>query len=109
LAHSLDRRFPDTPAQLMQLFRSPRAGELVIAAEPGADLRLEWEIPEHQSGHGSLTHDHMRCLVAADRALVGPVRTVDIFPLMMQHLGYEVPEGIDGIAPQIDTEKQEVA
>jgi hypothetical protein len=106
---SLERRFPDAPAQLLQLFRSPRAGELVIAAEPGADLRLEWEIPEHQSGHGSLTNDHMRCLVAADRPLVGPMRTVDIFPLVLRHLGYVVPEGIDGITPQIDAQRQEVA
>jgi hypothetical protein len=109
LEQSLDRAYPDAPAQLTQLFRSPRTGELAVVAEPGVDLRLEWEIPEHKSGHGSLTYDHMRCLVAADRPLLGPVRTVDIFPLVLQHLGYEIPAGIDGVTPRIESEKREVA
>ena len=95
LAQSLERPYPDAATQLVQLFRSPRTGELAVIAEPHADLRLEWEIPEHHSGHGSLTYDHMRCLVAADRPLVGPMRTVDVFPLIVEHLGYQVPLGID--------------
>jgi hypothetical protein len=109
LNHSLDRRFPDAPTQILQLFRSQRTGELALVAEPRADLRLEWEIPEHRSGHGSLTPDHMRCLVAANRPLTGPVRTVDVFPLLLEHLGYEVPAGIDGIAPRLATAEREVA
>jgi hypothetical protein len=109
LSLSLDRRYPDAAAQLLQLFRSSRTGELVVVAEPGADLRLEWEIPEHKSGHGSLTHEHMRCLVAADRPLEGPIRTVDVFPLMLEHLGIQVPEGIDGVVPRLQSEKLEVA
>ncbi|MBI4500561.1 MAG: alkaline phosphatase family protein [Gemmatimonadetes bacterium] len=109
LAHSLDRPYPDAATQLMQLFRSPRTGELAVVAEPGADLRLEWEIPEHRSGHGSLTYDHMRCLLAADRPLAGPMRTVDVFPLVVEHLGYEVPAGIDGVSPRFLSDAREVA
>jgi hypothetical protein len=109
LNHSLDRRFPDAPTQILQLFRSQRTGELALVAEHGADLRLEWEIPEHRSGHGSLTPDHMRCLFASNRPIMGPVRTVDVFPLLLEHLGYEVPAGIDGITPQVATAEREVA
>jgi hypothetical protein len=98
LARSIASRFPDAPVQLSQLFRSRRAGDLVAIAAEGHDLRLKWEVPEHRSGHGSLTHDHMRCLVAASRQLPGIVRTVDVFPLILQHLGVAVPDGIDGEA-----------
>lgn len=96
---SASGRYPDAPAQLLQLFRSPRAGDLAVIAELGTDLRLDWEIPEHRSGHGSLIGEHMRCLVAANVQLVDPVRTVDLFPLILDHLGLPIPEGIDGILP----------
>ena len=71
----------------------------MLAASPGADLRGRWEIPEHRSGHGSLVADHMRCVIAANRPLSGPLRTVDIFPLILRHLGHAVPDGIDGVVP----------
>ena len=97
LAASYDGPYPDAPAQLHQIFRSSRTGDLVLAAAPGTDLRYKWEIPEHRSGHGSLIADHMRCVVALNRPTTGPLRTVDIFALVLQHLGYEIPSGIDGV------------
>ncbi len=96
LTESLEGPYPDAPAQLLQLFRSRRAGDLVVAAQAGSDLRLDWEIPEHRSGHGSLVAEHMRCVVAINRRVPGPLRTVDVFPLMVRHLGYATPDGIDG-------------
>jgi hypothetical protein len=51
----------------------------------------------------------MRCLLATDRPLAGPMRTVDVFPLMVEHLGFEVPAGIDGVSPRFLTDKREVA
>ncbi len=99
LEATLDGPFPDAPVQLLQLFRSARSGDLVLAAAPGADLRAHWEIPEHRSGHGSLIAEHMRCVVAANRPLAGPVRTVDLFPWILGHLGHAVPDGIDGAMP----------
>jgi hypothetical protein len=96
---TIDARFPDAPTQLRQLFRSHRAGDLVVIAEEGADLRLDWEIPEHRSGHGSLHRDHMRCLLASNVRLAGPLRTADLFPLMLDHLGVAVPKGIDAKPP----------
>lgn len=99
LERTLDSPYPDAPAQLAQLFRSPRTGDLVVIAEVGWDLRRDWEIPEHRSGHGSLTAGHMRCLVASSRPLAGPLRTVDTFPLVLDHLAIAVPAGIDGVLP----------
>jgi hypothetical protein len=99
LRRTLDSPYPDAPTQLLQLLHSARTGDLTVIAEPGTDLRLDWEIPEHRSGHGSLFAEHMRCLVAANRPLRGPVRTVDLFPMVLEHLGIAVPEGIDGVTP----------
>jgi len=99
LAVSFDGPYPDAPTQLLQLLRSRRSGDLTVIAGPGTDLRARWEIPAHRSGHGSLHADHMRCLAAANRRWTGPIRTVDLFPVILEHLGLEVPRGIDGVAP----------
>jgi hypothetical protein len=97
LRASIDGSHPDGPVQLAQLFESNRTGDLVVSASAGADLRSEWEFPEHLAGHGSLRAVHMRCLMAINKPVVGPMRTVDAFPLVLDHLGYPVPESIDGV------------
>jgi hypothetical protein len=99
LRASYDGNFPDAPMQLLQLFRTRRTGDLVVVAAPGADLRHAWEIPEHRAGHGSLHGEHMRCLVAANRSWQGPLRTTDLFPVILDHLGHEPLPGIDGRLP----------
>ncbi len=96
-AESISGRFPDSPTQLLQLFRSSRAGDIVISATEEADLRQDWEVPEHRCGHGGLTHEHMRCVIAMNRPAEGPMRSVDVFPLIMKHLGHEPPTSIDGV------------
>lgn len=92
---TVNARFPDAPSQLLQIFRSPRAGDLIVMGAEGADLRERWEIPAHRSGHGSLIREHMRCLAAANVPLPAPLRTVDLFPLMLQYLNRPNPEGTD--------------
>jgi arylsulfatase A-like enzyme len=78
---------------------SPRSGDVVLAAERGADLRRDWEMPEHRSGHGSLIADHMLVPLAASVPLPdAPVRTVDLMPTMLEALGVQIPEGLDGVA-----------
>jgi hypothetical protein len=96
LAYSMDCRFPDAPAQLLQLFRSDRTGDLVLSATEHADLRDDWEFPEHRAGHGGLTREHMRCVVAINRPLKGPKRSADVFGVILNHLGHAEPSGIDG-------------
>ena len=72
----------------------------MLSAAPGCDLRKDWEIPEHKSGHGGLCAEHMHCLVALNKPMQGPLRTVDIFPIVLKHLGCEVLSNIDGVAPR---------
>jgi hypothetical protein len=100
---SFDGPYPDAPMQLLQLLRSRRSGDLTVIASPGTDLRGQWEIPEHRSGHGSLHAEHMHCLVAANRRWNGPIRTVDLFPAILEHLGVPTPLGIDGTMPRPQT------
>jgi hypothetical protein len=78
------------------LFGSHRTGDLIVSAEPGTDLRLDWEFPEHKAGHGSLAADQMLCLAAINRPVAGPMRAVDTFPMILEHLGHDIPDGIDG-------------
>jgi hypothetical protein len=100
LARSRNTDVPDAPRQLLQLFQSARAGDLVLAAGPDADFRGPWEIPEHRAGHGSLISEHMEVPIAASVPLPdSPIRTVDLMPTMLEHLGVAVPQAIalDGI------------
>lgn len=48
------------------------------------------------SGHGGQTHDRMRCVIAANRVIEGPMRSTDALPVILSHLGYAIPDGIDG-------------
>jgi len=96
LSISLNSPHPDGPVQLLQLFETERTGDLVVSASPGWDLRSKWELPEHKGGHGSLHAEHMSCLAAVNRPVHGPMRTVDVFPMVVEHLGYPVPTAIDG-------------
>ncbi len=99
LARSRRTPFPDAPRQLLQLFHSPRAGDLVLAAAGGSDFRGPWEIPEHRAGHGSLIADHIEVPIAASVPLPSvPVRTVDVMPAMLEVLGVPAPAEIDGVA-----------
>jgi Type I phosphodiesterase / nucleotide pyrophosphatase len=98
LGRTLAGELPDGPRQLLQLFRSPRAGDLVLAARLGSDFRGPWEIPEHRAGHGSLITDHMAVPIAASVPLPdAPLRTVDLMPTMLELLGEAVPPGLDGV------------
>jgi hypothetical protein len=98
LDRSRSTDLPDAPRQLLQLFRSPRAGDLVLAAATGADFRGSWEIPAHRSGHGSLLAAHMQVPIAASIPLPpAALRTVDLMPTILETLGVEPPLDLDGI------------
>ena len=100
LTRSRETALPDAPRQLLQLFQASRAGDIVLAAQHGTDFRGPWEIPAHQSGHGSLIAEHMEVPIASSVALPeGPIRTVDVMPTVLERLGVTVPPGIvfDGV------------
>jgi hypothetical protein len=88
---------PDGLIQLAQIFRSARTGDVVVSAAPGFDLRDQFERPEHRSSHGALHVAHMNVPLAINaRVEGGPVRTADVFSMVLEHLGIEAPPGIDG-------------
>jgi len=98
LERSRGTDLPDAPRQILQLFRSARAGDVVLAAAPGADFRGPWEIPEHRSGHGSLIAAHMQVPIVASIPLPqGALRTVDLMPTILETLGVEPPSELDGV------------
>ena len=94
-----DAAYPDAAYHLFDQFRADRTGDLVVVAREGYDFRKRFEVPEHRSGHGSLTRAHMQTPVWASEPLPAePIRTVDLFPAMLDWLGEPVPAGLDGEA-----------
>lgn len=94
---SWDAPYPDACMQLLDQFRAPRTGDLVVVAREGYDFRRRYEIPEHKAGHGSLFRAHMQVPVWSNvPGAPTPLRTVDLFPAMLEWLGEAVPEDIDG-------------
>ena len=97
LAHSWSSAMPDAAFQLLDQFRARRTGDLLVIGREGYDFRERFEIPEHRSGHGSLIRAHMHTPLWSNRRLGQiPLRTIDLFPTMLDWLGEPVPEGIDG-------------
>lgn len=97
LAASWSAPFSDAAYQLLDQFRSPRTGDMVVVANEGYDFRRRFEIPEHRAGHGSLIRAHMHTPLWSNRRMPAvPLRTVDVFPTVLHWLGVRVPEGIDG-------------
>ena len=90
--------YPDAPFQVAHLLSSPRAGDMVISATSGYDLRRRYEDPEHFSSHGSLYKLHMNVPLMTNLKLsFGIARTADVFATTLKLLRRELPSYIDGI------------
>lgn len=88
LARSLDEEYPDAAFSLVSLLASERAGDLLVSATVGFDLRTRREWPEHFASHGALHRAHTVVPVLASSPLPeGPLRTLDVFPLMLERAG----------------------
>ncbi len=91
--------YPDAVIQILQLIRSPRSGDVMLSAAPGYDLRLRYEVPEHHGSHGGLHRDHMMIPIISNVPFSGETcRSVDVFPTLLEWMGYDIPENIDGIS-----------
>ena len=98
LSETLYSEYPDAPFQIAHLVSSPRAGDIILSARPGFDLRDKYEHPEHRGSHGSLHASHMRVPILTNVPLERrPVRTADVFPTALEILGCDIPGHIDGI------------
>jgi hypothetical protein len=97
LGHTRNGAYPDAAFHLLDQFRTRRSGDLLVIANEGYDFRGRFELPEHRAGHGSMIRVHMQTPVWSSQPTPDiPLRTVDLFPAMLNWLGVEVPEGIDG-------------
>jgi hypothetical protein len=88
--------YPDLPAQMVALFRSPLAGDIAVFARPGWDFRTV-----HHAGHGGVRPvDMMTPLLLAGPGVPhrrgGVVRTVDLPATLLRLLGRPVPPELDG-------------
>ncbi len=97
LERTLASDYPDAPVQVAQVFESPRAGDFLISATRGWDLRTHERV-NHRSCHGTLHREHMTVPFAinhktADRA----TRSVDVFPTILNLLGRPTPPDLDGV------------
>jgi Type I phosphodiesterase / nucleotide pyrophosphatase len=80
LARSRDDRNPDAAFALVSLLASERAGDLLVSASLGYDLRTKREWPEHHASHGALHADHTVVPVLSSAPLPDrPLRTLDLF------------------------------
>ena len=90
--------YPDALVQVCAIAAAPRAGDIIISATPGWDLRSRWEPINHVSGHGALHREQMLVPFIASKPLREmPLRTTDLFPSALQRLGLAVPRGLDGV------------
>jgi len=89
--------YPDAPVQVAQVFDSPRAGDFLISATKGYDLRPREGRVTHKSCHGSLHRDHMLVPFAINHPIVERTpRSVDTFPTILELLGRPRVHNIDG-------------
>jgi len=96
---TFDTDYPDAIMQLIQIFRSPRTGDLLVSAKEGFDLRTRFENPEHKSSHGSLHKSHLLVPYISNFKIKTrrKLRTVDVFPSILKLLGLKIGyHSIDG-------------
>lgn len=79
---TIETTYPDALVQILALAGSARAGEIIVSAAPGWDLRSRHEPIPHVSTHGSLHRDHLLVPLLTSRPLAtAPRRTADVFRL----------------------------
>lgn len=92
-----DTDYPDTPWQIVQFFRSSRAGDMAVCARHGFDLRARFEYQPHNGSHGGFHRDHFLVPALVNGRWAHPrMRTVDLFPSILAALGQPIPPHLDG-------------
>lgn len=93
LENTFNSLYPDALVQISQLFKSRRAGDIVVSARNGFDLRSFWEYPEHKGSHGSLAKEHIQVPLIYNQKgwAAHPARTADIFPTILKWMNKPIP------------------
>jgi hypothetical protein len=93
LERSYEERNPDAAFALTSLFASERAGDLLVSASLGWDLRTAREWPEHHASHGALHRDHTVVPVLSSQPLPERrLRTIDLFSETLRLAGIPLDE-----------------
>jgi hypothetical protein len=97
LEATFESEYPDSLYQIYQLMQSRRAGDIVISAKVGHDLRDFWEYPEHLGSHGSLhrSHIHVPLIYNQKNWNTHPARTADLFNSILKWKGI-TPKASEG-------------
>jgi predicted AlkP superfamily pyrophosphatase or phosphodiesterase len=102
LERTAGERNPDAAFALTSLFASERAGDVVVSAQAGYDLRAKGEWPEHHASHGALHRDHTVVPVLSSAPLPpGPLRTLDLFTMTLELAGIPLDEYEDSDAARL--------
>jgi membrane protein YqaA with SNARE-associated domain len=89
--------YPDAVHQLYMLTAGSRSGDIIVNAEPGFDLRLQHEDPEHHGSHGSLHQDHMQVPLITSFPIVDQyVSNCDLVPTILSLCGKKPERPTDG-------------
>lgn len=100
LEYTAATEYPDAPVQVTQVFESPRAGDFLVTARRGCDLRVRHERVVHRSCHGTLHREHMTVPFAINHPMVARTpRSVDVFRTVLTLLGRAdaIRRGLDGM------------
>lgn len=83
---TFNSNYPDAFVQIDQLLASRRAGDLIVNAAKGYDLRDFWEVPEHKGSHGSLHREHIAVPLLYNQKnwASHPARTADLFNTILK-------------------------
>ncbi len=93
LERSYDEHNPDAAFALLSLFASERAGDLLVSAAVGWDLRTTREWPEHHASHGALHRHHTLVPVLSSQPLPKRrLRTIDLFSETLRLAGVPLDE-----------------
>jgi hypothetical protein len=89
--------YADALVQLSALVPSPRAGDIVLSAANGWDLRARFEPTPHVSTHGALLNNQMLVPLLIDGPVARmPQRTTDVVPSVLDLLGVPTDLLFDG-------------
>jgi hypothetical protein len=91
LERTFEEHNPDAAFALSSLFASERAGDLLVSAAEGHDLRTRREWPEHYASHGALHRSHTVVPALSSSPLPArPLRTLDVFAETLRRAGLDV-------------------
>jgi predicted AlkP superfamily pyrophosphatase or phosphodiesterase len=91
--------YPDAVVQLGDVVPSRRAGDLVLSAATGWDLRDRFEPTPHRSTHGALHREQLLVPLLTDSPVARrPRRSADVLPSALTLLGLPVPAALDGVS-----------